>query len=215
MADDQDKQRCTGKRADGKPCRGAPVPGTTRCWHHSYRVPGRPRKVTPDVTERVVESLLEGNYVETAAAIVGISKATLYRWLRQAEDLEAVAAEHADDLDDPDSADVYQLTDPRDWPLLDFRHAVKSAEAWAETELVRQAKGAAVTGAAWQAFVTILERRHPQRWGRRKVLDHRISGELEARGSVHLHVPPEGERARAVMELLERAGALDDPDQEA
>lgn len=209
MAEDPDKPKCTGRKADGRPCKAAPLAGTTRCWHHSYKVPGRPRKVTPELTERIVDALLEGNYLETAAAVVGVSKSTLYRWLRKAEELEAIAGEQVVDLDDPLEADVYALTDPAEWAILDFRHAVKSAEAWAEMELVRLAKGAAVSGAAWQAFMTILERRHPDRWGRRKVLDHTFKGELEERRTVQLVVPDPGERARAVMELLASAGALE------
>lgn len=210
MAKDPDKPRCTGRTAEGKPCKAAPLDGTTRCHHHSYKVPGRPRKITPEVTERVVDAILEGAYIETAAGVVGIAKSTLYRWLRKGEELEAIAAEHAVENELGEEADVYELTDPSDWGYLDFRHAVKSAEYYAELELLRLTKRVAIAGGAWQAFITVLERRHPDRWGRRKVIDHTFAGELETRTKVELVVPSEEERRAAILAILERSGALTD-----
>lgn len=203
--DDPDKPRCTGKRADGRPCRNTPVAGTTRCWHHSYKVPGRPGKLNPDLQERILDLVLEGNYIETAAQVAGVSKSTLHRWLRRADDVAAQASEHAEG--DLEEIDVYSLVDPAEWIYLDFRHALKSAEAFAETELVRLTKSHALVG-GWQAFMTILERRNPDRWGRRKVLDHRLTGALEAKGRVEL-VIPDPETAAAAARILADSGALD------
>lgn len=208
--DDPDKPRCTGRTASGRPCKQPPVPGTTRCWHHSYKVPGRKSKLTPELRDRILDAVLEGNYIETAAQIAGVNKTTLYRWLRRAEDVEAQALE----LVVEDGADFYEHVDPAEWVYLDFRHALKSAEAYSEAELLRMSKSAAVAGSSWQAFMTILERRHPDRWGRRKVLDHTIRGELESRSRVELIVPTDGQRAGAVAGILASAGALDDDDEE-
>lgn len=208
--DDEKKPRryCTGKRADGRPCRQAPMPGTTRCWHHSFRVPGRPRKLTPDLSERIIDAVLEGNYLETAAQVAGVNKTTLYRWLRRGDDLEAIALEHIDD-DDVELADVYELTDPDDWVYLDFRHALKSAEAYAETELLRQARAGAP---GWQAPMTVLERRHPRKWGRRDATKVTVEGELERTNRVEIVVPTDEERASTVAALLSASGALDAPE---
>ena len=73
---------------------------------------------------------------------VGSAPATLYRWL---DDGEAEGA-----------------------PLLvaDFALAVRQAEAQFEAECVGRIEAAAV-GGDWKADAWLLERRHPQRWGRR------------------------------------------------
>lgn len=204
MADDE-RPRCTGRTAQGRPCRNMPLPGTSRCWAHSFRVPGRPSKLTPAIQEAIVLLVLEGNYLETAAQSVGVSERTLHRWLRRADDVEAKALEHVTDDDGP--VDLYSLVDPAEWTYLDFRHALKSAQAWAETELVRTVRNYAVIG-GWQAFMTILERLHPTRWGRRKVLDHRLGGALEARGKIELVIPDPAEVA-SVARILATAVDLD------
>lgn len=216
MADDREtygddrKRRCSARTRTGARCRKLAAPGSDRCAHHAFGVPGRPRKVDPRITAQVVDALLDGNYLETAAAIVGISKSTLYRWLRKAEELETDALERAAEAED-EEPDVYSYVDPRDWPLLDFRHAVKSAEAWAEAELLRKAARA---GLGWQAFMTILERRHPARWGRRKTFDH-DDDELRGRGrTAELITPDEDEARLAIARMLEAAGALEDADTE-
>jgi transposase len=38
--------------------------------------------LTPEVAEAIVEAMRGGNYLETAAALAGISIATLRNWLR-------------------------------------------------------------------------------------------------------------------------------------
>lgn len=206
--DDPDKPRCTARTASGRPCQAAPLEGSTRCWHHSYKVPGRPTKLTNDLRDRILDAVLEGNYVETAAQVAGVNKTTLYRWLRRAEDIEARAREHMAD----DDEDLYARVDVDEWVYLDFRHAIKSAEAYSEAELLRLAKRFGPLG-GWQAFMAVLERRHPTRWGRRKVLDHTIKGELETRGKVELFVPSDQARAAGVAGILAAAGAIDDDEE--
>jgi hypothetical protein len=201
---------CTARKADGRPCQAAALRGTTRCWHHSFKVPGRPTKLTPELRDRILDAVLEGNYLETAAQVAGINKTTLYRWLRRAADLEAQALEHVTDDDLDAGADLWQHVDPDLWVYLDFRHALKSAEAYAETELVRQTLH---RGQGWQAAMTVLERRHPARWGRR--LDAHVDHSGEVSRTVEVIAPTDEERA-LVLAKLQEAGAFDagDPDQE-
>lgn len=206
MSDDGERiVQCSATTGAGTRCRKRALPGSSRCAHHSFAVPGRPTKLTPELTARILDGVLGGNYLEPSAQLAGVSKATLYRWLRRAEDLEARALELVDD-DDP-NVDVYTYTDPAEWVYLDFRHALKSAEAYAETVLLERVRGG---GFGWQAFMTILERRHPTRWGRRQALDHTIVNELEKRASVDLVAPDEPERRAGVAAILASAGALDE-----
>jgi hypothetical protein len=43
---------------------------------------GRPLKLTPAIQTRIVQSVRNGNYPETAARIAGIPSTTFYRWMR-------------------------------------------------------------------------------------------------------------------------------------
>jgi transposase-like protein len=100
---------------------------------------GRPDKLTPQVQERIIQAVRGGNYVEVAARYAGIDKAQFYRWLERGEREKA-------------------------GKFRDFRNAIKDAEAAAEAEAVAQVRLAARD--SWQAGMTWLERKFPERWGR-------------------------------------------------
>lgn len=206
MSDKPRPPRCTGKRADGRPCRLPPLEGTTRCWHHSYRVPGRPSRLTPDIQATIIDALLEGAYVETAAQAAGVPVRTLYRWLEKADDLEATALEHWTSDDEPTLNDLYELLNPADWAYVDFRHAMKSAEAAGELELLRLVKGGHGRQ-PWQAYMTVLERKHPARWGRRLEVKHDGAVDL---GRPIVHAPQTDDDRRQALKLLHDAGVLDE-----
>ena len=101
---------------------------------------GRPTKLTPAVQARIVAHLRAGNYIETAAAAAGITKETLYDWLRRG------------------AAETFG-------PHRQFSDAVQEAQAAAETDMVRLVATAAKE--QWQAAAWHLERKFPDRWGRR------------------------------------------------
>lgn len=201
--------KCSAKTATGRPCQGKPLPGSTRCYHHSFKVPGRPGKLTADIQERIIDALLEGAYMETAAQAAGVGKTTLYRWLQKGQDAEALALEHFTDEDEPELAELYEHADPALWVYMDFRHALQSAEAFAELELLRRVnRGGAQP---WTAYMTVLERRWPARWRRRDSMTH--EGALDL-GKPRIFEPDTPATAYAIAQILERAGALPDPTQE-
>jgi len=99
---------------------------------------GRPTSLTPAVAETIIDAMCGGNYMETAAALAGISVATLRNWLRAGRRGES-----------PE--------------LADFAQAIARARAVAEVrDLERIGRDPSWQSAAWR-----LERRHPKRWGRR------------------------------------------------
>jgi transposase-like protein len=102
---------------------------------------GRPTKLSPDVQQAIVRSVERGNYVEVAAALAGVSKETLYAWLRRGA------------REDTGS-------------FREFSDAVKVAMAKAEADDLARI-GAAAESGAWTAAAWRLERRAPGRWGRR------------------------------------------------
>lgn len=163
MADDDTPDdgpaRCEAITAKGSQCLKRALPNGDRCAHHMFVVPGRPSKLTPVITQQVVEAVLEGNYRETAAQMIGVSKRTLYNWIARGE-------EHVDSDRVPPSEALY----------VDFLHALKSAEAYAESLLLRHASSG---GFGWQAPMTVLERKYPDRWGRRDTHKVEHSGSVK------------------------------------
>lgn len=100
---------------------------------------GRPTKLTPEVQAKIVQAIRSGNYAEVAAKYAGVSRATFYAWLERGER-------------------------ETEGPYLDFLDAIKAAESAAEVEAVAQVRLA--SRESWQAGMTWLERKFPDRWGR-------------------------------------------------
>ncbi|MCS1351159.1 hypothetical protein [Mechercharimyces sp. CAU 1602] len=101
----------------------------------------RPTKLTPDVQQKILDAIRLGNYLETAAAYAGISKSTLYDWLRRGE---------------REKSGRYK----------EFSDAVEKHLAEVEVRDL-----AVITRAAqenWRAAAWRLERKFPDRWGYRK-----------------------------------------------
>jgi transposase len=101
---------------------------------------GRPTKLTPDLQRQVCDALRRGAYVETAAAMAGVSKVTLYGWLKLGAREE-------------------------EGPHVEFLNAVEKAQAEAEMRDLDRVDAAA-EGGTWQAAAWRLERRSAERWGR-------------------------------------------------
>jgi rubrerythrin len=114
---------------------------------------GRPTKLTPDLQRQVCDTLRRGAYLETAAALAGVDRTTLQEWLRRGRRED-------------------------DGPYVEFSRAVQSAQAEAEMRDLDRVDAAAEAG-TWQASAWRLERRSPERWGRRT--------------SVKLEAPAEGD----------------------
>lgn len=124
---------------------------------------GRPTKFTPERTERLIEAIRAGNYRITACQYAGISKHTLRNWIAIAQG--------------PDAPPEY----------LDFLAALEKAEAEAEAydlALIRNAArgekdpatGEYTVKPQWQAAAWRLERKNPERWGRRDATKVELTG---------------------------------------
>lgn len=120
---------------------------------------GRPEKLTKQLQEEMVKHVRSGNYVETVCAYVGIYKDTFYNWMRRgAKEKERV------------------MKNPKarirkdEQKYVEFSDAIKEAEASAEMRDVTLIAKAAED--QWQASAWRLERKFPQRWGRKEQLEH-------------------------------------------
>ena len=101
---------------------------------------GRPTKLTVELQQVIVTFMGAGAYIETAAAAAGISKVTLYDWLRRGSEDEE--------------------------PFATFLNAVEKAASEADLRDLKTIRQSAAAG-VWQASAWRLERRHPEQWGRR------------------------------------------------
>jgi hypothetical protein len=119
--------------------------------------------------------IASGSYAEVAARANGVGTTTFYRWMQRGEEEET-------------------------GKYREFREAVKEAEAKSEVLTVGRIQQAAA-GGTWTAAAWYLERKYPDRWGRK---DH-VRQEISGPGGGPVEVDSE---AAALAFFDERAGRL-------
>lgn len=101
----------------------------------------RPTKLTRQLQAQMIAALREGGSYQNACALAGVNYRTFNRWMQRGE-REA------------------------DGPFWAFRSAILRAEAEAEVDMVAAWNNAMPDN--WRAAAAFLERRYPERWGRRR-----------------------------------------------
>src|SRR5262249_36307644 len=110
------------------------------------RVKGAPSKLTPAMQAEIVALVEAGNYIETAAAVCGIRKQTIYDWLKKGARQER-------------------------GKYHDFNRAIRAAQAKADAADLAIIAEAARNG-AWQAAGWRLERRNPRHFALTQRIEH-------------------------------------------
>ncbi|OPX58898.1 MAG: hypothetical protein A4E25_01435 [Methanobacterium sp. PtaB.Bin024] len=113
----------------------------------------RPSKLTPELVDEIVKHIKAGNYPETAAEIAGISSTTFYRWKKYGKERKT-------------------------GKFREFWESIKKAESFAEGLRVQTILKASEDG-NWQAAGWWLERKFPDRWGRRQEIKMEHSGSIK------------------------------------
>ena len=132
---------------------------------------GRHTKLTPKKKKIIIEAVERGNYIETAAALAGVSKSTLYNWKNRGErELER--------LEKYPEAEESQT----ERPFLEFLDALTRAMAVAEDRDVQIIDKAAEDD--WRASAWRLERRNAKRWGKKESLDANLQHSGKGGGAV-------------------------------
>ncbi len=98
---------------------------------------GRPTTLTPEVQALIIKYLRLGNYLEVAAALVGIGRSTVFEWLRRGTREES---------------GIYR----------DFLLAARQAQGEAEATDLARIQMAATKD--WRASAWRLQHRFPARW---------------------------------------------------
>ncbi len=115
----------------------------------------RPSKLTPERQEIITEALRRGLYRETTARLAGIGVSTLYSWIERGQ---------ADRENDTPSC------------YRELVEAIENAEAVGESELVGMIREAAAKH--WVAAAWMLERKMPEKYGRRDAVKVEHSGRI-------------------------------------
>ena len=117
---------------------------------------GRPNKLTSETQEKLVKAVAAGNFYEAACTYAGVDYSTFRRWMQEGE-----AAPSG--------------------KFREFCDAITRAQAEAELAAVQCIQQAMPDD--WRAAVAFLERRHPDRWGRKERIEH--SGQLTTQHGVN------------------------------
>ena len=104
----------------------------------------RRTSLTPAVSKALCDAMRTGLCLSHAAALVGVSPATVREWIRRGEG-----------TDDRPEAEPYAT----------FATATGKARAEGDVAMVAVINSAAEDG-QWRAAAWLLERRNPQQWGR-------------------------------------------------
>ncbi len=97
-------------------------------------------KLTPELQEALVQAIRAGNYAAVAVQYAGISRSTFYRWMQRGQRAKS---------------GLY----------CEFFEAIRRAESQAEVRAVAILQGHMKD--SWRAAMTFLERKYPDRWGRK------------------------------------------------
>jgi len=144
----------------------APRPKVQKAAPRRRSSPGRPTKLTAEVQRLVMEALQAGNYMEASAAFAGVSKSVLYDWLKAGR----AAKTHRKQTRAADFLDAVEKT----MAIAEVRGVELVTRAGEGTPAVLNPQGQVVTPGIppqWQAMAWRLERKYPDRWGRRQRLD--------------------------------------------
>jgi len=129
------------------------IDGTNELIEAKQKRGGRPSALNDLVQEKIVSSLRRGSYVETAAALAGVSKQTLYDWFKRGNrELERV--------------NKGEKPNKNEKKFVMFLDAAYKAMAEHEDECVERL-GIAGKSGDWRVDAWVLERKFPTRWGNR------------------------------------------------
>ncbi len=128
-------------------------------------------KLNEPLIDQLVQLIEAGNYIQVAAAAVGINPKTYYDWKRRGEKVRHHLEETEQEMDPAQYGDdlLPANVTPADWMSYKMLCRVEEAEARAEAFAVLAVKKQMPE--QWTAAMTYLERRHPTRWRRRQTIE--------------------------------------------
>lgn len=145
----------------------------------------RHTKLNKKIQDEICKYIRAGCYVETAAAMAGISKQSYYNWFKRG-------------AREQERREQGKEADKKETVYVNFLDAVNKAMAEAELFDLTVINKAAQAG-QWQASAWKLERRNPKVWARQTKLDEKRIAEAESRTELN----------KARLELITGGGEKD------
>jgi len=131
----------------------------------------RPRALTPELQEKIIQAIQVGNFFHVACEYAGISRAAGWKWLARGKDAIARAEEHETPV--PEGERIY----------VEFVEAVMEARAQAEVRLVTSVVRAGTgENADWRAAIEILRRGFKENWRDEAAIQ--LGGEIKVEGEL-------------------------------
>ena len=186
---------------------------------------GAPTKLRPAVASRILKYVVEGNFIKTACAAVGVAPSTFKNWMERAElhlteaERKYEAAVKAAEADESTEADedsektekqasaelsVWSFVPPEELIYVHLHIGLTMAEARGEMRLLQKA---AKGERGWQAALAVLERRYSDNWQKQEKKTHVVEGDADK--PVVITYESDAERQERVARILGRAGAVD------
>lgn len=137
-----------------------------------------PHKLTRAVCDKICEGVLKGNYVATVCQSVGIHRGTYYEWKKKGE--QGIE------------------------PYKQFYDRVTEAEAQAEMNILNVIYTNAVDQGNWVSSAWILERKYPDRFGKREQMALATDNNFELKISSAKSPYELGEKERKLLEEDEK-----------
>lgn len=109
-------------------------------------LPDRPTVLTPEAQRIITNAVAEGSHLSVACRAAGITYSNFAHWRKRCEEGDETAQRFADFFDD-------------------IKRASSVAEIMALSKLKEGEQG-------WQSLAWFLERRFPDRWGKRDKVEH-------------------------------------------
>jgi hypothetical protein len=178
---------------------------------------GRPTKLTEELIKKIEAAMRAGAYIETAAAHAGVAPLSLRRWLRQgAEGKGGLIRKFCTAMEKAEAdAELWALGTVQNFAAGLTVEIVTTTTRGTGEDAITETKTERRPVREWTAAAWYLERRRPQRWGRRVVeLQGKDGVALSPLGQVLIMLPPKEDSAitdaaeSARVAILESKGGL-------
>lgn len=126
---------------------------------------GRRTKCTPEIIRKIAIMIANGSTAKEAALLAGISESVFYRWIKRGRKERIRLEELGIEDDDKSEADMNEL------PYLELFEAVNTAIPLRKAILVERIRKAGEDSRNWTANAWLLERLHPDEFGRKTRLE--------------------------------------------
>lgn len=151
--------------------------------------------LTPVIADTISTYISQGNFLTTAVQAAGVSMSVFNRWMKMItpENLEKVKSE-----------EEMKLLEP----YIDFAEQLVQAAAQAEVDRVEIINASSQLG-AWQGSAWWLERRFPQRWGK-KPTHHHVTGSVKHTHDIAEQIVGSEAAAEDIIDLFEQEAETSD-----